>query len=151
MKKRMTSKEVLEKKNSKYAQYRDESGNREKPKNFLKTGVRLLGLLKGNEIKVFVVVVFGILAAGLSVIGPQYLGNIMDLINVQIENKLTNGFMDFGEIKEIVLTVLAIYALSSFCQFLLHFIMADVTQKLITDIREKINRKLSRLPLSFFE
>lgn len=151
MKKRLSAKEVLEKKNSKYEQYRDEKGNREKPKNFLKTGVRLLSLLKGNEIKIAVVVIFGIFAAALSVIGPQYLGNIMDLISVQIENKLTNGAMDFGEIKKILLTVLVIYVLSSLCQFLLHFIMADVTQKLITDIREKINRKLSRLPLSFFD
>lgn len=151
MKKRPSSKAILEKRNSKYEQYRDEKENREKPKNFFLTALRLLKLLKGKEIKVTLVVVLGVFAAALSVIGPQYLGSIMDLINVQIENKLTNGFMDFGEIYKILITVLVIYALSSVCQFFLHFIMADVTQGLITDIREKINRKLTKLPLSFFD
>lgn len=151
MKKHLSKKDVLEKKNGKYEQYRDESGNSQKPKNFFLTGARLLKLLRGNELKVTAVVILGIIAAALSVIGPQYLGNIMDLINIQIENKLTNGFMDFHEIFEILITVFVIYALSSVCQFFLHFIMADVTQKLITQIRENINRKLTKLPLSFFD
>ena len=151
MKKRISGKELLARKNSKYEMYRDKNGQSQKPQNFMKTGIRLLKLLKGNEGKIIFVVVLGIISAVLSAIGPQYLGSIMDLINVQIENKLVNGFIDFSEIFEILITVLSVYALSALCAFGLHFVMASVTQTLITELREKINLKFSRLPLSFFD
>lgn len=136
---------------SKYAMYREAKTDDNKPKNFGKTAMRLLKLLKGNGGKIFLVVLFGILSAALSVIGPQYLGDIMNLISAEVENKLLTGHIDFTEIAKILVTVFVIYALSAFCSFILHFIMAGVTQRLITDLRERINRKLSVLPLSFFD
>lgn len=150
-KKRLTKEEILTRKNSKYEMYRQEDAQKQKPTNFGVTAARLFKLLKGNYGKVFVVVLFGIASAALSVIGPQYLGDILDLISIQVQNKLTNGAIDFSEIFKILGTVLLIYSLSSVCAFFLHFIMAGVTQNLITDLREKINRKLSRLPLAFFD
>ena len=136
---------------SKYEMYRDKSGAKQKPKNFGKTALRLLSLLKGNRIKVFIVVILGALSAFLTVVGPRYLGNIMDLINEQVQNKLSTGSVDFTAIKGILQTILFIYVLSAVCSFFLHFIMAGVTQGLITRLREQVNRKLSKLPLSFFD
>lgn len=136
---------------SKYAMYREAKTDDNKPQNFGKTAIRLLKLLKGNVGKIVLVVIFGILSAALSVIGPQYLGDIMNLISAEVENKLLTGHIDFTEIAKILITVLVIYSLSALCSFILHFTMAGVTQGLITDLREKINRKLSVLPLSFFD
>lgn len=149
--KRLAKNEIINKKNSKYEQYRDSKSQTQKPKNFGVTAVRLMSLLKGNGIKIFIVVLFGILAAALSVIGPRYLGDIMDLIGAQVENKLTTGHIDFSEILSILGTVLLIYSISSVCSFLLHYIMAGVAQNLITTLREKVNIKLSKLPLSYFD
>lgn len=147
----MKKKEAAQKTQSKYSAYRTGDGVKEKPQNLLKTAKRLLSLLKGSEGKIVFVVVTGIINAALTIIGPQYLGSIIDLISVQVKNKLSGIGIDYSEITHILLTILAIYAGASVCSFLVHFVMAGVTQNLITDLREKINRKLSILPLAYFD
>lgn len=149
--KKPSAKEILSKQNSKYEMYREKGQQKEKPKNFGKTAVRLMSLLKGNEGKIVFVVLLGIVSAALSVIGPQYLGDIMNVISEQVQNKLTTGHIDFSQLNSFLKDVLIVYSLSAVCAFLLHFIMAGVTQTLITSLREDVNRKLSRLPLAFFD
>ncbi|MGN1418068.1 MAG: ABC transporter ATP-binding protein [Acutalibacteraceae bacterium] len=136
---------------SKYEMYRDQKEATPKINNLSKTAMRLLSLLKGSRLKVAFVVVAGAVGAALSIIGPRYLGTIMDLINEQIQNKLQTGSMDFSKITEVLLTILVIYVGSALCSFALHFVMAGVTQSLITTLRSKVNSKLSALPLSYFD
>ena len=153
MAKKKKSNALLEQQTSKYAAYRqeDKNINKEKPKNFWKTGLRLLSLLKGSGVAMFFVIVFCIIGSFLSATGPQYLGKIIDLIKTEVDRKLSTGTMDFTEIIRVLLTVVGIYTASSVCGFIDHFTMAGVTQKLITKLRENLNRKLSLLPLSFFD
>ena len=140
------------KKVDKYAAYRDKRrDNKEKPANFLGTGKKLLSLLKGKEIAVFFTVICASLSAVLSILGPKYLGNIIDVLDVQVKNKLSTGKMDFSSIYEILITILIVYVGSSIFGFFQHYIMAGVVQNLITKLRRDINRKLSKLPLSYFD
>ena len=140
------------KKVDKYAAYRDKRrDNKEKPANFLGTGKKLLSLLKGKEIAVFFTVICASLSAVLSILGPKYLGNIIDVLDVQVKNKLSTGKMDFSSIYEILITILIVYIGSSIFGFFQHYIMAGVVQNLITKLRRDINRKLSKLPLSYFD
>lgn len=137
--------------NDKYASYRETNSGTEKPQNFRTAAIRLLSLLKGNRIRVCFVVLLGVAGSVLGVIGPQYLGTIMDLIGEQVNNKLTLGYIDFSEILKILGTILLIYSLSGICSFVINFSMAGITQNLITKLRDKINRKFSKLPLAFFD
>ena len=140
------------KKVDKYAAYRDKRrDNKEKPANFLGTGKKLLSLLKGKEIAVFFTVICASLSAVLSILGPKYLGNVIDVLDVQVKNKLSTGKMDFSSIYEILITILIVYVGSSIFGFFQHYIMAGVVQNLITKLRRDINRKLSKLPLSYFD
>ena len=140
------------KKTDKYAAYRDKRrDNKEKPANFLGTGKKLLSLLKGKELAVFFTVICASLSAVLSILGPKYLGNIIDVLDVQVKNKLSTGKMDFSSIYEILITILIVYVGSSIFGFFQHYIMAGVVQNLITKLRHDINRKLSKLPLSYFD
>ena len=140
------------KKVDKYAAYRDKRrDNKEKPANFLGTGKKLLSLLKGKEVAVFFTVICASLSAVLSILGPKYLGNIIDVLDVQVKNKLATGKMDFSSIYEILITILIVYVGSSIFGFFQHYIMAGVVQNLITKLRRDINRKLSKLPLSYFD
>ncbi len=139
-------------KEDKYAAYRDPGKNsKEKPANFMGTAKKLLALLKGKEILVVVTVVCASISSALSVLGPKYLGDIIDVLDVQVKNKLATGKMDFSAIYDILLTILAIYVASSVFGFLQHYIMAGVVQGLITRLRREINLKLSKLPLSYFD
>ncbi|MEE1320627.1 MAG: ABC transporter ATP-binding protein [Acutalibacteraceae bacterium] len=150
----MSSKKPLKQKESldKYAQYRDKSrSEKEKPENFGKTFKKLISLLKGNEILVVLTVVFAAGSSLLSILGPEYLGDIINVLNAQIEVKLQAGKMNFEPIYDILKTILLIYVGSSVLGFLQHYIVAGVVQKLITKLRSKLNNKLSRLPLSYYD
>lgn len=138
--------------NEKYAAYRgSDEQQKDKPENFLKTGVKLLSLLKGDAFLVLLTVIFGCIGAYLSILGPRYLGDIINVLDTQIKVKLSSGAMDFSPIYGICKTVLIIYFFSSLLGFLQHYIMAGVVQKLITGLRSRLNHKLSVLPLSYFD
>ncbi len=150
----MSSKKPLKLKESqdKYAQYRDKSrSEKEKPENFGRTFKKLISLLKGNELWVVLTVVFAAGSSLLSILGPEYLGDIINVLSAQVEVKLQAGKMNFEPIYEILKTILLIYVGSSVLGFLQHYIVAGVVQKLITKLRSKLNNKLSRLPLSYYD
>ena len=139
-------------KRDKYAAYRNKAkDSKDKPANFWGTMKKLLSLLKGKEIAVVFTVVCAALSSVLSILGPQYLGDIIDVLDVQVKNKLTTGTMDFSSIYSILLTILVIYVGSSVFGFFQHYIMAGLVQNLITKLRRNINHKLSKLPLSYFD
>lgn len=135
-----------------YSAYRDSRrSEKEKPRKLLPTAKKLLALLKGREVAVIFTVLCAAGSSLLSVLGPKYLGNIITVLDEQVKNKLASGAMDFSPIYGILKTILFIYIGSSILGFLQHYIVAGVVQKLITDIRYKFNKKLSRLPLSYFD
>lgn len=136
----------------KYAEYHEsEKTEAQKPQNFWKTARKLLALLKGNRLRVAVVFVFAVGSAVLGVIGPQYLKGIIDLISEQVRLKLQTGSIDFSAIGGILKNVAVIFALYALCLFVINFVMAKVTQDVITTLRDRVNRRISLLPLSFFD
>lgn len=138
--------------NDKYAQYRDNSHNeKEKPENMMKTARKLLALLKGKGLLVIITAIFAAVGSILTVLGPRYLGDIINVLDEQIKAKLAGGVMDFSPIYDILITILIIYIGSSVLTFLQHYIMAGLVQGLITELRRKLNLKLTRLPLSYFD
>ncbi|MDO4380492.1 MAG: ABC transporter ATP-binding protein [Clostridia bacterium] len=153
MKKEKTSlKENRRVVNEKYAEYREsEKAEQQKPQNTLKTAKKLLSLLKGNRLWVAFVMVVTAASAVLGVIGPQYLKSIIDLISEQVERKLTVGNIDFSAIGGILRNIAVIFVLYAVCTFIINYVMARVTQDVITALRDKVNRKISHLPLSFFD
>lgn len=142
----------LKEKQDKYAQYRDKSrSEKERPENFGRTFRKLISLLKGNEIFVVLTVVFAAGSSLLSILGPEYLGDIINVLDEQVKVKLQAGKMNFEPIYDILKTIFFIYLGSSVLGFLQHYIVAGVVQKLITKLRSKLNSKLSRLPLSYYD
>ena len=139
-------------KRDKYEAYRDKSrDSKDKPANFWGTMKKLLSLLKGKEAAVIFIIVCAAVSSVLSILGPQYLGDIIDVLDVQVKNKLATGEMDFSGIYSILLTILAVFVGSSVFGFFQHYIMAGLVQNLITKLRYNINNKLSKLPLSYFD
>lgn len=134
-----------------YAAYRSEDGSERKPQNFWKTGKKLLSLLKGNRLKVGFVILLSAASAGLGVIGPQYLKSIIDIISEQVKNKLETGSIDFSAVTGVLKNIAVIFALYALCSFFLNYIMAKVSQDVVTALRDKVNKKMSRLPLKFFD
>lgn len=112
---------------------------------------RLIQILLSHPAAMLIVAVSCVVSAALSVLGPMYLGNIIDAIQVQVEVKLSGQALDFSEIIRILATVFLVYTGSAAAMFVQNYLMAGMSQDVARDLRGQINRKLSHLPLKFFD
>ena len=141
-----------EKRHSKFRDYADVKKTQEdKPKNMTAAAKKMLALLWEKKLKMTLVVVISIISTVLSIIGPVYIGDIIDGITDLIKVKLNGQPLDLSAIGQVLLTILAIYTASSVASFLQHFTMAGLNRDLIFKMRRLLNRKLSELPLKYFD
>ncbi|MFT5874735.1 MAG: ATP-binding cassette subfamily B multidrug efflux pump, partial [Clostridium sp.] len=63
---------------------------------------------------------------------------------------INGGNIDFTYIRNIILLLLGLYLVSTIFGFLQQYIMAEVAQKTVYNMRREVEDKLSRLPLKFF-
>ena len=59
--------------------------------------------------------------------------------------------IDFGRIGTIVITVLALYVVSSILGFVMQFVLAKTSQTIVYDMRRQVDLKLAKLPLKYFD
>lgn len=148
-----TNEALREKRRLRYAAYRkkgsDEAG--EKPSDFKGTLKRLLSLLAKYKFSVVFVLLCAAAGTLMNVISPDIMGDIVSMFSEQLDVKLSGGTMDLDPIIMELLKVFGLYFGFAFLEFLQTFILVGVTQKLVCNLRESINGKLSRLPLSFFD
>ncbi|WP_082099522.1 ABC transporter ATP-binding protein [Demequina maris] len=119
----------------------------EKASNFKESGKRLAGLLRPEMAFVVVVVILGAGSVALSVVGPKILGNATTVI---FEGFLAGG-VDFPKLHGILLWVVIIYIGSAILGLLQGFILNGVTQRTVFRLRESVEEKIHRLPLSYFD
>ena len=92
-----------------------------------------------------IALVFAMAGAVLTIIGPNLLSQITDLIS----NAL-GGEIDLAAISRIGVLLLVIYVLSAVFTYVEHYIMATVTLDLSRDMRQDLSRKINRVPMSYF-
>ena len=63
----------------------------------------------------------------------------------------TGGNIPFDSVGRTLLVLLGIYALSSMFSFSMQYIMSSVAQKLVYEMRKDVDKKLSRMPLKYFD
>lgn len=120
----------------------------EKPKEFKKTLRRLLGYLKPRKVQLIFVAVAAIFSTLFNVISPKLLG---DATSSLFESLTSGTGVDFPFLGKLLLTLAGLYALSALFAFLQQYIMAGVSQRTIAEMRQEVNEKLTRLPLSYFD
>jgi ATP-binding cassette subfamily B protein len=64
---------------------------------------------------------------------------------------LPNAAIDFKYISNIIFILIGIYLVSAIFNYIQQYIMADVAQRTVYEMRKDINAKLSRLPLKYFD
>lgn len=139
-------------KEARFSSFNDEKKSKvDRPENMSAAAKKMLLLLKDSRGKVILVIIISIISTVLSIVGPVYLGDIIDTITELIKVKLTGQPLDLTRIKGILLTIIAIYAGSSLAGFFQHFIMAGINRDLVFTLRKKLNDKLSVLPLKYFD
>ena len=88
---------------------------------------------------------FAVAGAVLTIIGPNLLSQITDLISDAL-----GGEIDLAAIGHIDVILLVIYGLSAVFTYVEHYIMATVTLELSRDMRQDLSRKINRVPMSYF-
>ena len=137
-------------KKSKYASY-GEVKSKDKPKSFGKTLKQLISHMREQWAKLIFVIICVLTGTAMSTVGPMLLGDVVDTIQQQVDIKLSGGTADLSPILNILLFILGIYGISSLMSYFQHYVMAGVVQEVVESFRNKINSKLSRMPLKYFD
>lgn len=126
----------------------------EKPKNFRITLFRLLGYFRVQKALLSVVLVAAVLGTVFNIVGPKILG--------MATTKLFEGFLlklhhvpgasiDFSYIGHVLLILAGLYAISALFVYLQQYLMAGVAQRTVFTMRQQVEAKLARLPLTFYD
>jgi ATP-binding cassette subfamily B multidrug efflux pump len=154
-----------------------------KPRDFRGSMRRLLGEMRPERPKIFVVLVFAVVSVFFAILGPKILGNAMNLLfegaigkmlppgltQAQVEAGLrltdhaqqaamlsgmtvTPGVgIDFTALASVLLTLTGVYIASAAFSWAQSYIMAGVTQRTVYRLRTRVDEKLARLPLKYFD
>lgn len=120
----------------------------EKAKDFGKTMKTLIGYLKPYKFRLAIVFIFAIASTVFTIISPTILGDATDKV---VEGLMSGMGIDFSGLASILFLLLALYGCSLLFVVVQGWIMADVSQKVIYNLRDKMSTKLDRLPLRYFD
>jgi len=120
----------------------------EKPLDFKGSGKRLLSLLSPHRLLVIMALTLAVASVTLSVLAPRLLG---EAINIVFDAYVSHHAVDFHHVGQIVIVVVALNVGSSICALFQARLTATMVQRAVLALREQVELKLSRLPLSYFD
>lgn len=121
----------------------------EKAKDFKGTMKRLVRYLKPQNTILIVVFIMAILSTVFTIVSPKLMAVATNILSEPLFDP--NAVIDFVEIARILMWLGALYLLSSLFAYIQQYLMAGVSQRVVFEMREQINDKLSRLPLKYFD
>ena len=130
----------------------------EKAVTFGPSAKRLIGRLAPERGLVYLVIALGVVSVLLSVVGPALLGMATNII---VDGVFGNGDgagqagagagIDFDALHVLLGIVLLVYVFSSVFSWLQAYLLNGVTQRTVYRLREEVQGKLNRLPLTYFD
>lgn len=153
----------------------------EKASNFSVSLRRLVARMRPDRFIIATVFLLAGISVFFAVLGPKMLGHATNIIFAGVVGKelpdgttqqqaidqlresgqtnqaemlsamtLTDG-VDFNALAQVIAWVTVIYFLSSVFAWLQYYLMAGVTQRTMFGLREEVDHKLGRLPLTYFD
>jgi ATP-binding cassette, subfamily B, multidrug efflux pump len=122
----------------------------ERSENFRASLKRLLHMLRRDRFRLTLVVVLALTAVTLTVLGPRILGHATDII----VNGLTNGgpkSINFTNLGHVLIGVGALYVAAGLLAYCQSYTLAGIVQRTMYRLREDVEAKLNRLPLSYID
>ena len=125
---------------------------KDKPKDFTTSLKKLISSLKPYKAKIMVVFMFSILSTLFTIVGPKVLGNATTELYNGVIAKLNNtGSINFNKLHTILVTLLILYIISAIFNYVQGVVVSKISAKYTMDLRRKVNRKMERLPLKYFD
>jgi ATP-binding cassette subfamily B protein len=120
----------------------------EKALDFKGSSKRLLSTLRPYRVMMAIALLLAVTSVTLVVLGPRLLG---EAINVVFYGVITHHGVDFNHVAQILLVVVALNVGSSIAALFQGRLTATLVQRCVFKLREDVQAKLSRLPLSYFD
>jgi len=120
----------------------------EKALDFKGSSRRLIGLLRPYRALMTCALVLAVSAVTLQVLGPRLLG---EAINVVFDGFVSHHGTDFHHVAQILLVVVALNIGAAICALFQGRLTATMVQRAVFRLREDVQAKLARLPLSYFD
>jgi ATP-binding cassette, subfamily B, multidrug efflux pump len=130
----------------------------ERQRKFGRTFLRLMSYFLPQKLRFTMVLIAAIISTILLVIGPKLLGlattklfeGLLAKYQAYQHHQPIPG-IDFHYIATILFSLLCLYMLSAILMFVQQYVMASIAQTIIYRIRGEVEKKLSRLPLGYFD
>ncbi|HAJ33677.1 MAG TPA: ABC transporter [Candidatus Atribacteria bacterium] len=126
----------------------------EKAKDFRGTLKRLLDYLKPHRVKLIIAFLAAVASTTFSIISPKIMGRattkLFEGFLLKMRN-VPNATIDFKYILNIIFILIGLYVISAIFKYIQQYIMVDVAQKTVYNMRKDISSKLSKLPLKYFD
>ena len=113
---------------------------------FIKEIKNLINNLKEYKTAIFITLILSILGTVLTILGPNQLTKITDAI---AEGLLVG--IDLRFIGKITLILVLLYLFSFIFSYIKDYIMAIVTEKYSKNLRSKLDDKINKVPLKYFD
>jgi ATP-binding cassette subfamily B protein len=130
----------------------------EKPKDMRKTLRRLVGYFGPRRRQIGVVMFLAVLSTTFSIVGPKLMGKVTTKLFDGLMGKFAAAALhkplpaiDFNYISGMIVLLIFFYVVSALLSYLMQYMMSDVAQKIVYDLRRDTSEKLHRLPLRYFD
>jgi len=126
----------------------------QKAKDFKGTLKRLIAYLKPHRTGLAIVILAGAIGTVFQVLGPKILGMATTKIFegfVAKAARVPGAAIDFDYVGRILLGLIVLYIIANSFQYLMQYLMANVAQKTVYEMRRQVEAKFDRLPLKFFD
>ncbi|WP_158861912.1 ABC transporter ATP-binding protein [Leifsonia sp. AG29] len=123
-----------------------------KAQHFWPSFGRLLGLLRPEWLGMVFVTLLTVVSVALVVIAPKLLGQATDIIVQGFTSSAQGGAgIDFVALGRLLMIVLAFYIAASLLQWWQGYLLNGLVMRVVYHLRESVEAKLNRLPLSYFD
>ncbi|MCL1797342.1 MAG: ABC transporter ATP-binding protein/permease [Eggerthellaceae bacterium] len=124
----------------------------EKPKNLKATLLKLFSFMGNFKVALVVVLIFALGSTIFNIIGPKVLSTATTELFDGIAAKIAHtGGIDFDKVAQILLFTLFLYGVSALCSWVQGWVMSYVSQKTSYLMRQKLEAKIDRMPMGYFE
>ncbi len=134
-----------------YSAYRKVRKDEDRATSFFVPFKRLMGYVLEHKKGFVLVVVMCILSTICNVIGPTYIGDAVDILNEQVNLKVSGQQISAQTLIPYILILVGVYGGMALFAFIQQYTMAGMSAKIVRRMRENINDKLSHLPLKYFD
>ncbi len=125
----------------------------EKARNFKGSMKQLLAYLGKYKWTILLVMVIASVSVVFSIFGPKILGQATTALYEGVSRMIAGDprGIDFAEIGQFLLRVLALYLGSALLDLIQGFMMTSISADITYRFRKEIAEKINRLPISFFD